>query len=78
MTVPSFTDTTKSYETTETSCTCPDFIYRRQAKRQPCKHMVALQMCKDVVFQALRERYDYRLNGQEDTRRCYFELSLSA
>lgn len=78
MTVTSFTDTSKSYETNERFCSCPDFIYRRAENGQQCKHQQALLTCKAVVFQALRERYDVRLNGQEESRRCYYELSLSA
>ncbi len=75
MTVQSFTDTSKSYEVTETSCQCGDWIYRGSRAGKPCKHMIALQMGKDAAFQALRNRYDYRLNGMLESRRCYYELS---
>ncbi len=75
MTVASFTNEHITYETTETTCTCPDFIYKRAAKHQAYKHMIAVQMGKDAAYKALRNRYDYRLNGTLESRRCYYELS---
>ena len=40
--VKSFTDPVKIYEVTATSCTCPDFLYRRKSRGEKCKHMKAL------------------------------------
>ncbi len=76
MTVQSFTDSRKSYETTSTNCTCPDFQYRGSKTGKPCKHMVAVKVAKAERFAALRNRYDYRLNGTLETRRCYIEMAL--
>jgi predicted nucleic acid-binding Zn finger protein len=78
MTVTSFTDSSKTYETTEHSCTCGDWIYRKSKTGQPCKHQIAIEAAKAVTFQALRRRYDYRLNGDLDSRRCYFEMAIGA
>ena len=75
MTVTSFSNPSISYETTETSCQCGDWIYRGRKTGKPCKHMLAMQMGKDAAFKALRQRYDFRLNGQEETKRCYRELA---
>ena len=75
MTVQSFTNEHITYETTETSCQCGDWVYRGSKTNRPCKHMLAVQMGKDAAFKALRNRYDYRLNGTIETRRCYYELS---
>lgn len=74
MTVQSFTNEHITYETTDTACTCKAFQY---GKGKPCKHMIAIQINRDETFAALRKRYDVRLNGDEDTKRCYRELSNS-
>ncbi len=73
MTVASFTNEHITYETTETTCTCKSFQFGRG---RACKHMIAVQMGKDAAFKALRNRFDYRLNGTLESRRCYYEMSL--
>ena len=76
MTVQSFTHEHITYETTSHSCTCPDFVLRRQAKHEPCKHIVAMEQGRAAAFLALKAKHDYRLNGTLETRRCYLEMSL--
>ena len=39
----SFSDPSKSYVVSATSCTCPDYKYRRQHRGESCKHMRAFQ-----------------------------------
>lgn len=73
MTIQSFTSEHIQYEVTETSCSCPSFQF---GKGRACKHLIAVQINKDATFAALRQRYDYRLNGTLETRRCYREMSL--
>jgi len=57
-------------------CTCPDRHYRHHT----CKHMSQFnsELERAITFQSLKARYDCRENGDLDTRRCYFELSLCA
>ena len=76
MTVASFTNPALTYETTAISCTCPDFLHRRQAKHEPCKHIVAMEQGRAAAFLALKAKHDYRENGTLETRRCYYELSM--
>ena len=75
MTLNSFTDCTQQYETTLNDCTCKGF-----QRWNHCKHQETLQRAyqraRQATFDELRKRYDSRLNGQADTRRCYFEMSL--
>lgn len=77
MTINSFTDITQQYETTLDDCTCPGF-----QKWHHCKHNEALRRLYAKVrretFDELRRKYDSRLNGDEQTRRCYYELQFSA
>ncbi len=75
MTVTSFTDSTKSYEVTETSCSVATGSTGDAKTNRPCKHMIALQMGKDAAFKALRNRYDYRLNGTLETRKFNLDLA---
>ena len=37
----SFSDPSKTYVVSATSCTCPDYKYRRQHRGESCKHMRA-------------------------------------
>jgi len=82
MTLNSFSDITQRYETTLDDCTCGDFIYRKAARGECCKHMEALRRLYAKVrreeFNRMRQQYDSRLNGQADTQRCYYEMSLGA
>ena len=57
-----------------TDCSCPDRFYRHHT----CKHMRNFQeeVERAQVFLALKQDYDCRANGQEQTRRCYYEMSL--
>ena len=43
----SFSDPTKTYWVTTTSCTCPDYKFRRRAKGQSCKHMRKINISKE-------------------------------
>lgn len=40
-TMTSFSDPSKTYVVSATSCTCPDYKYRRQHRGESCKHMRA-------------------------------------
>ncbi len=75
MTINSYTDCTQHYETTLDSCTCPGF-----QRWHHCKHVETLQRAyqraRQATFEDMRRQFDCRLNGQADTRRCYFEMSL--
>ena len=55
-------------------CTCGD----RQYRHRTCKHMSTFnqEVQKASTFQALMVRFDSRLNGDEETRRCHYEMSL--
>lgn len=56
MTITSFTDTSKKYETTLTSCSCPDHQYRNRQ----CKHMrmIAEEVERAERFLALKKQYE--------------------
>ncbi len=77
MTINSFSDCTTQYEVTLDSCQCKGF--RRWSH---CQHNEVLQRAyaraRRATFNDLRRKYDSRLNGQEATRRCYYELSIGA
>jgi SWIM zinc finger len=73
MTIASTTTPNVTYELTETSCTCPSFHF---GQGRPCKHLLAEQVRKDQTFRQLFTKYDVRASGQEDSRRCYYEMSL--
>jgi hypothetical protein len=57
-------------------CTCPDCQFRHRS----CKHQRNFnqEVERAVAFTALKSRYDCRENGDLATRRCYFEMALSA
>ena len=57
-----------------TDCTCGD----RQHRHHECKHMrnFDVEVNKAATFLLLRERFDSRLNGDIETRRINFEMSL--
>lgn len=59
-----------------TGCSCPDRYYRKHT----CKHMAHFdeQMRKIAAFAFLFRRFDCRANGDEDSRRCYYELALAS
>ncbi len=82
-TIASATDTNKKYFLTideqtghATACQCPDRQHR--SWKPSCKHMDAFnaEVNKAATFLLLRERYDSRLNGQEQSRKFYYELSM--
>jgi hypothetical protein len=77
MTLNSYTDCTQQYETTLDDCTCKGFT-----RWNHCKHVETLQRAyaraKAETFAELRRQFDCRLNGQADTQRCYYEMSLGA
>jgi|SRR5713226_6966663 len=55
-------------------CSCKNRYYRRHT----CEHMSSFdaEVQRAAIFQALRQHFDCRLNGDEQTRRCNFEMSL--
>jgi len=77
MTIQSFTSD-KTYETTPEHCTCGDYLNRQSKVGGKCKHQKALiAACNTAtIFALLRMKFDYRLNGDLDTRRCYYEMSI--
>lgn len=60
------------------ACTCGDYQYRQAARGGACKHMKAFNAEADraATFILLRQRFDSRLNGQEQAKRFYYELSM--
>ena len=82
-TIKSYSDPRKHYFLTisdETGqavdCQCPDC----QIRQHQCKHQrdFNAEVAKALVFNELRRKYDSRLNGDEVTRRCYYELQIGA
>ena len=73
MTITSFTDASKSYETTLDDCKCGDFIYRKAARGECCKHMEALRLAyaraRRAAFNELCYKYDVRSEAQQAARR---------
>ena len=57
-------------------CSCPD----RQYRGHQCKHMIQfnVEVRKAERFAAVFAQFDVRANGQEATRRCYYELAIGA
>jgi predicted nucleic acid-binding Zn finger protein len=42
--MPSFTNPeTTTYQVSLTSCSCPDFVHRREERGEKCKHILALE-----------------------------------
>lgn len=62
MTITSFTDENKTYETTPEHCSCPDHQYRHHA----CKHMNALihELNRAQKFLLLKTLFDVRNRPQ--------------
>jgi len=85
MTIHSFTDSSKSYETTETGCTCGDWTYRGAKTGKPCKHMIAIEAAtatiKAMAFLALKAKYDIRSQAVIEAKRAAywnFEMQIAA
>src|SRR6266699_4597734 len=83
MVIHSFTDSTKSYETTDHDCTCGDWTYRGAKTGKPCKHMiarfVAIEAIKAVTFLELKAKYDIRSQAVIEAKRANywrFEMSM--
>lgn len=80
-TIKSQTSNTHYFLTIEcglaTDCTCPDRQYRRNWKHT-CKHMNSFnaEVVRASAFLNMKELFDVRENGQEQSKRCYFEMSL--
>lgn len=57
-----------------TDCSCSERNYRHHT----CKHMRSFdaEVQRAATFHALRQRFDSRLNGDEQSRRCYYEMGL--
>ena len=76
MVVHSFTSD-KTYDVTPESCTCPAKYYY---PGKQCKHQTALihEINRATIFGLLKMKFDCRDNGDEQTRRCYYELAIGA
>jgi hypothetical protein len=85
LTVRSATDTNKHYfvELDEnnhaTDCGCKDHEFR-PGRVGGCKHIreVTEQVARAQAFLDLKRRFDCRENGDEDSRRCYYEMALAS
>ena len=84
MVIHSFTDSTKSYETTDHDCTCGDWMYRGSKTGNPCKHMiarfVAIEATKAVAFLDLKAKYDIRSQAVIEEKRAnyfYYEMMIA-
>ncbi len=85
MTIHSFTDSSKSYETTDHDCTCGDWTYRGARTGKPCKHMIARETAiatvKAMAFLELKRRFDIRSQAVIEAKRAAwwrYEMALSA
>ena len=85
MTIHSFTDSSKSYETTDHDCTCGDWTYRGARTGKPCKHMIARETAiatvKAMAFLELKRRFDIRSQAVIEAKRAayyYYEMSIMA
>ena len=79
MTIQSFTNPEVHYETDLEHCTCGDFINRKSKTGGHCKHQQSIIIAafnRMQRFDLLRMKFDSRLNGDLDTRRCYVEMAL--
>ncbi len=68
MTIASFTDENKTYQTTANYCSCPDHQFRNRQ----CKHQRALilELARAQMFLLLKAKFDCRENGCQFT---YFQ-----
>lgn len=59
-------------------CSCPDHTTWAPNRKGGCKHMQGFnaEVARVQAFEVLRKQFDCRLNGQEATRRCYYEIGL--
>jgi len=75
MTIHSFTDPQKTYETTPETCECQAKYFN---PGQKCKHQKALigEINRATFFLMLKARFDCRANGDEATHRINFEMAL--
>ncbi len=75
MTITSFTDPNKTYQTTPDFCDCPAKHFN---PGEQCKHQKALirELNRAMHFYLLFILFDCRANGDEVTHRLNFELSM--
>lgn len=84
MTVTSFTNPNKHYETTLEHCTCPDYQYRQSKIGGHCKHQQAIIIRlanRDTIFGLLKMKFDCRSQHVIEAKRAayfYYEMALSA
>ena len=83
MTITSFTDTRKTYETTEHNCTCGDWQFRGSKTGKDCKHMVALkrglaqEIAKAERFLALKRQVEQAEIERRENASCYLRMMNS-
>ncbi len=80
MTIKSFTDETKSYETTPETCTCPAKYWN---PNKQCKHQTALihELNRVTHFLLLKMKFDCRSQVVIEAKRAAywnFEMSIQA
>ena len=80
MTIHSFTDSTKSYETTPEHCTCPAKHFN---PGKQCKHQTALihELNRVTHFLLLKMKFDIRSQAVIEAKRANYyryELAIGA
>ncbi len=80
MTIHSFTDSTKSYETTPEHCTCPAKHFN---PGKQCKHQTALihELNRATHFMLLKMKFDCRSQAVIEAKRAayyYYEMAIAA
>ena len=80
MTITSFTDTNKSYETTPETCSCPAKYWN---PNKQCKHQTALihELNRVTHFLLLKMKYDIRSQAVIEAKRAAywnFEMQIAA
>ncbi len=76
MTIASFTDANKTYQTTANYCSCPDHQFRNRQ----CKHQRALilELARAQMFLFLKAKFDVRSQAViEEKRANYYRYEMA-
>ena len=74
MTITSFTDKSKSYETTAESCTCPHFQKKHPA--EGCKHQLKMRRIEAGRPTTVSEARAARIERNRRTADSYYRMSF--